>query len=51
MTFFRVCTVPAGVVRKLSVGPTVMYNHGVGLLCTVISVDVGEGVSEFCDVL
>ena len=32
-------------------GPTVMLNHGVGLSCTVISVEIGEGGSEFCDVL
>ena len=51
MTFFGVCTVPARVVRQVSVGPTVMSNHGVGWSCTVISVEVGEGGCEFFDVL
>ena len=51
MTFFRVCAVPDRVVRKVSVGPTVMSNHVVGWSCTVISVEVGEGGCEFCDVL
>ena len=51
MTFFRVCTVPARVVRQAYVSPTVMSNHGVGWTCTVISVEVGEGSSKFCDVL
>ena len=51
MTFFRVCTVPARVVRQVYVGPIVMSNHGVGWSCTVISVEVGEGGCEFCDVL
>ena len=32
-------------------GPTVMSNHGGGWLCTVISVEVGEGGCEFCDIL
>ena len=51
MTFFKVYTVPARVVRQVSVGPTVISNHGVGWSCIVISVEVGEGVCEFCDVL
>ena len=28
-----------------------MLNHGVGLSCTVISVEIGEGGSEFHNVL
>ena len=32
-------------------GQTVMSNHGVGWSCTVISVEIGEGGREFCDVL
>ena len=28
-----------------------MSDHSVGLSCTVISVEVGEGGCEFCDVL
>ena len=51
MTFFRVCTVPARVVRQVSVGPTVMSNYVVGWLCTVISVEVGDGGCECFDVL
>ena len=51
MTFFRVVTVTARVVRHVSVGPTVMSNHSVGWSCTVISVEIGKGGSEFCDVL
>ena len=51
MTFFRVCTVPARLVRQISVGSTVMSNHGVEWLCTVIFVQIGKGGSEFCDVL
>ena len=51
MTFFRVCTVPARVVQQVSVGPTVMSNHGVGWSCTVISVEISKGGSEFFDVL
>ena len=51
MTFFRVCTVPSRVVQQVSVGPTVVSNNGVGWSCTVISVDISEGGSEFCDVL
>ena len=51
MTFFRVFIVMASVVRQVSVGPTVMSNHGVRWSCTVISVGVGEGGFEFCDVL
>ena len=50
MNFFRVCTVPARVVRQVSVGPTVMSNHGVGWSCTLIYVEVGEGGCEVCDV-
>ena len=51
MTFFRVCTVLAGVVRQVSVGPTVVSNHGVGWSCTVISVEISEVSSDFCEVL
>ena len=51
MTFFRVFTVKARVVRQVSVGPAVVSNPGVGWSCTVISVEIGEGGSEFCDVL
>ena len=51
MTFFRVVTVTARVVRKVAVGPAVVSNTGVGWSCTVISVEIGEGGSEFCDVL
>ena len=51
MNYFRVCTVPNRVVRQVSVGPIVMSNHGVGWSCTVISIEVGEGGCEFCDVL
>ena len=46
-----VCTVPASVVRQVSVGPTVVFNNGVVWSCTVISVEIGEGGSEFGDVL
>ena len=45
------CTVPARVVRQVSVGPTVMSNHGFGWSCNLIYVEVGEGGCEFCDVL
>ena len=51
MTFFRLCTVSARVVRQVSVGPIVMSNHGVGWSCTVIYVEIGEGGSEFGDIL
>ena len=51
MTFFRVCTVPASVIRQVSVGPTVVSDNGVVCSCTVISVEIGEGGSEFGDVL
>ena len=51
MTFFRVCTVTARVVQQVSVGPAVVSNHDVRWSCTVISVEIGEGGSEFCDVL
>ena len=51
MNFFRVCTVPVVLVRQVSVGPAVVPNPGVGWSCTVISVEIGEGGSEFCDVL
>ena len=44
-------TVTARVVRQVSVGPAVVSNPGVGWSCTVISVDIGEGGSDFCDVL
>ena len=50
MTFFRVCIVTSRVVQQVSVGPSVVSNHGVGWLCTVISVEIGKGGSEFCDV-
>ena len=51
MTFFRVFTVTDRVVRQVSVGPAVVSNPGVGWSCTVISVEIGEGGSEFRDVL
>ena len=51
MTFFRVCTVPVRVVKEVSVGPTLISNQDVGWSCTVISVEIGEGGSKFCDVL
>ena len=51
MTFFRVVTVTARVVRQVAVGPAVVPNPGVGWSCTVISVEIGKGGSEFCDVL
>ena len=51
MTLFRVFTVTARVVRQVSVSPVVVTNPGVGWSCTVISVEIGEGGSEFCDVL
>ena len=41
----------ARVVRQVSVGPAVVSNPGVGWSCTVISVEIGEGGSEFRDVL
>ena len=51
MTFFKVCKVTARMVRQVSVGTEVVLNHGVGWSCTVIYVEIGEGGSEFCDVL
>ena len=51
MTFFRVFTVATRVVRQVSVGPAVVLNTGVGWSCTVIFVEIGEGGSEFCDIL
>ena len=51
MTFVRVFTVTARVVQQVSVGPEVVPNPGVGWSWNVISVDIGEGGSEFCDVL
>ena len=45
MTFFRVCKVPARVVQQVSMGPTVLLNHGFGWSCTVISVEISEGGS------
>ena len=51
MTFFRFFTVTARVVRQVSVGPAVVPNPGVGWSCTVISVEICEGGSEFRDVL
>ena len=44
-------TVAARMVRQVSVGPAVVLNHSVGWSCTVISVEIGEGGSEFHDVL
>ena len=41
----------ARVVRQVSVSLAVVSNHGVGWSCTVISVEIGEGGSEFRDVL
>ena len=32
-------------------GPAVVSNPGVGWSCTVISIEIGEGGSEFRDVL
>ena len=43
MTFFRVLTVTARVVIKVSVGPAVVPNPGAGWLCTVIVFEIGEG--------
>ena len=51
MTFFRVFTVTAIVVQKVSVGPIVVPNTGVGWSCTLISVEIGEGGSGFRNVL
>ena len=51
MTFFRVVTVTARLVLQVSVGPAVVLNSGVGWSCTVISVEIGEGGSEFRNVL
>ena len=51
MTLFRVFAVTARVVQQVSVGPSVVPNPGVGWSCTVISVEIGEGGSEFRDVL
>ena len=51
MNFFRVFTVTARVVRQVSVGPAGVSNPSGRWLCTVISVEIGEGGSEFCDVL
>ena len=51
MTFFRVCTFTASVVQQLSVGPTVVSDNGVVWSCTVVSVEIGEGGSEFGDFL
>ena len=51
MTFFRVFTVADRLVQQVSVGPAVVPNTGVGWLCTVISVEIGKGGSEFRDVL
>ena len=51
MIFFRVGTVPAKLVQQVSLVPTVMSNHGVGWSCTVISVEIIKGGSEFFDVL
>ena len=51
MTFYRVFTVTSRVVQQVSVGPAVMPNPGIGCSCTVISVEIGKGGSEFRDVL
>ena len=51
MTFFRVLTVTARVVIKVSVGPAVVPNPGIGWSCTVIYVDIGEVDSDLRDVL
>ena len=45
------CTVPASVFRQVSVGPTVVSDNGVVWSCIVIYVEIGEGGSEFGDVL
>ena len=44
-------TVTARVVRQVSVGPAVVLNTCVVWPCTVVFIDIGEGGSEFCDVL
>ena len=44
-------TVPAKLVQQVSLGPTVMSNHGVGWSCTGVSIESGEGRCEFCHVL
>ena len=44
-------TVTDRVVLQVSMGPAVVSNTGVGWSCTVISVEIGEGGSEFSDVL
>ena len=51
MTFFWVFTVTSRVVRQVAVGPALLFISVVGWLCTVISVEIGEGSSEFRDVL
>ena len=51
MTFYRVFTVTARVVRQVSVGPSVVPNPGAGWPCTVMFVEIGNGGSEFRDVL
>ena len=51
MTFLWVVTVTDRVVRQVSVGPALVSNAGVWWSCTVIYIEIGEGGSEFCDVL
>ena len=51
MNLFRMLTVTTKVVRQVSVDPAVVSNPGVGWSCTVISVEIGKGGSDFCDVL
>ena len=51
MNLFRVFPVTARVVQQVSVGPAVVPNPGGGWSCTVISVEIGEGGSEFRDFL
>ena len=51
MTFFRVFTVTARVVRQLFMGPAVVPNPSVVWPCTVIFVEIGKGGSDFRVVL
>ena len=51
MNFFRMVTVTARVVQQVYVGTELVSNPSVGWLCTVISIEIGKGGSEFRDVL
>ena len=44
-------TVLAGIVRGITMGPSVMPISGGGWPCAAIFVGIGQGGSEFCDVL